>query len=369
MGLSANGILWDSFGEFSGKAKENMSNEFSLTIVIPTYDRNRLLVKTVSVLLPQLSDDVDLVIMDNHSPTPVIDTLAPCLNEHVGGKFVSIVRNRQNIGGDANIVRCFEYANGDWIWVLADDDTPSRDAVSLIKASIAKAPNLGLINYYAPCATHPQRTETTISQGIGAYIENMDAFGSHLFLSTSIYRTTVAHKYLKIAHRNIHTLAAHVSIALCYMQDGGTACQSSEIIVRFKEEYAASVGWSRLAFGLGCSLLPDLLHESWHRQLLRRKIAEFLPFKTMYAESLIISRDRPVGRYGYFMYREAIKRIYFRSGFFSKFFLGNFLSITLFFPNISYIVASGILKKIKGSPSGMSKMRSSEDMLSFHIEP
>ena len=345
-----------------------MSNEFSLTVVIPTYGRNHLLAETVAVLLPQLSDDIDLVILDNHSPIPVIDTLAPYLSEHVGGKFVSIVRNRQNIGADANIVRCFEYANGDWVWVLADDDAPSHDAISLIKASIAEAPNIGLINYYAPCVTHPQRTETTVSQGIGAYIENMDAFGSHLFLPASVYRVDVAHKYLKIAHRNIHTLAAHISIALCYMQDGGIACQSSKIIVRFKEEYAASVGWSRLAFGLGCSLLPDLLHDPRHRQQLRRKIAEFLPFKTMYAEALIISRDRPAGRYGYFMYREAIKRIYFGSGNIAKFLLGNLLSMTLIFPNVSYILASGILEKIKRSPSGMSKMRSSEDMLSFYID-
>ena len=346
-----------------------MSEKFSLTIVIPTYNRNHLLAETVAVLLPQLSADIDLVVLDNHSSTPVADTLTPYLREHVGGKFASIVRNRQNIGGDANIVRCFEYASGDWIWVLADDDMPSHDAVSLIKASVAKVPNLGLLNYFAPCTTHPHRTKTTISQGISAYIENMDAFGAHLFLPASIYRATVARKYLKVAHRNIHTLAAHVSIALCYMQDGGIACQSSEIIVRFKEEYTASVGWSRLAFGLGCSLLPDLLHEARDRRRLRKKIAEFLPFKTMYAESLIISKDRPVGRYGYFMYKEAINRIYLKSGDFKKFSLGSFLSITLLFPNLSYDMASCILRRIKGSPSGMSKMRAAEDMLSFYIEP
>ncbi|WP_189048402.1 glycosyltransferase family 2 protein [Aliidongia dinghuensis] len=335
-----------------------------MTIVIPTYDRNRQLLETVKALLPQFGGGINMVILDNCSPVPVAETLAPHLSEYP----ISVVRNNCNIGADANIVRCFEYADGEWVWVLADDDVPDPNAISIVRRTIKDNPALGLINYYAPCATHPVRTQTKFSHGVGEYIANMDSFGSHLFLPSSIYRASEARKYMKIAHRNIHTLAAHLSLALCYMQNGGVACQSSETIVRFKNDYTAAVGWSRLAFGLGCSSLPDLIHDAQHRRLLRRKIASFLPFKTMYAEALIISRDRISDRYGHFMYKAAVGRIFSGVGMPKKHALGLVLALSLLFPRIAFWTVSRVLTTIKGSPPNVTRMRAAEDMLSFHWE-
>lgn len=33
-----------------------------------------------------------------------------------------IIRNKKNIGGNANIIRCYEEAEAIYVWVLADND-------------------------------------------------------------------------------------------------------------------------------------------------------------------------------------------------------------------------------------------------------
>jgi glycosyltransferase involved in cell wall biosynthesis len=343
-------------------------HNFTLTIVIPTYNRNRELNFTIGILLPQLSKFVNLVVLDNCSPIPVSDTVSELIDSSPFGKFVSVVTNNINIGGDANIVRCFEHSSGDWIWIVADDDVPDENAVSIIQATIEKNPRVGIVNYYAPCATHPVRGRSVSSSGVAEYIRNMDSFGSHLFLPASVYKSEVARKYIKIAHRSIHTLSAHISVALCYMQDGGSSHQSHETIIRFKEDYTATAGWSRLAFGLGCGVLSDLIHNSSDRRLLKKKIADFLPFRTMYAEALVISRDRRSNRCGYLNYSAAINRVFLNRDNIFRFLFGKLLSVTLLFPDLSFSVFVFILEKLKGKPPSMARMKASSDMLSFFQE-
>lgn len=111
------------------------NNEFKkplLSICIPTYNRAEQIQRQVRSLLPQLNDYIKLVIIDNCSLIPIetlFDDLELC-------RF-TIIRNKINIGGDANIIRCHELCTTEWLWTLSDDDFVKEDAVSQI---------LGLIN-------------------------------------------------------------------------------------------------------------------------------------------------------------------------------------------------------------------------------
>ena len=61
-----------------------------LTVAIPTFNRNHLLLACVERLLPQLGE-CELLIIDNCSDTPVETTLGPWL-ERLGTAKVRIVR-------------------------------------------------------------------------------------------------------------------------------------------------------------------------------------------------------------------------------------------------------------------------------------
>ncbi|RZK28376.1 MAG: glycosyltransferase family 2 protein, partial [Hymenobacter sp.] len=106
-----------------------------LTIAIPTYNRNERLARSLEILVPQLSAGVKLVIIDNCSSVPIKDTVEPYLLSNV-----KVVRNTYNIGMAANILRCFENCDTEWLWVLGDDDPPHKNAVEIIIQEIKAHP-------------------------------------------------------------------------------------------------------------------------------------------------------------------------------------------------------------------------------------
>jgi abequosyltransferase len=92
-----------------------------LTIAVPTYNRAGCLRELLSGLADQLQNEsrVELIISDNASPdeTPaVVQEFVAC------GLRVRYIRNRQNIGPDANFLQCFEQARGKYVWLFSDDD-------------------------------------------------------------------------------------------------------------------------------------------------------------------------------------------------------------------------------------------------------
>jgi hypothetical protein len=43
-----------------------------------------------------------------------------------------LVRNKFNIGANANILRCLELVRNPWVWILGDDDLPLPNAIETI---------------------------------------------------------------------------------------------------------------------------------------------------------------------------------------------------------------------------------------------
>ncbi|MDO5851189.1 MAG: glycosyltransferase family 2 protein [Methanobacteriaceae archaeon] len=94
--------------------------EEKLEIVIPTYNRAEYLDNTLSQLLNSPFKNCKITIRDNASPdnTPEIcekyEKLFPNIN---------IIKNRLNIGGNANVIRCYEQSTTEYTWVIADNDS------------------------------------------------------------------------------------------------------------------------------------------------------------------------------------------------------------------------------------------------------
>lgn len=92
-----------------------------LTIAIPTSNRSSFLSQLLSVLGPQLADEtrVELLISDNASPD---DTPSVVEFFRKKGLAVTYSRNDVNIGPDANFIRCYGMAQGEYVWIFGDDD-------------------------------------------------------------------------------------------------------------------------------------------------------------------------------------------------------------------------------------------------------
>ena len=98
-----------------------------LSIYIPTFRRPEL-ANLLQSLAPQLRSDVEVIISDNDG------SAAGIVQEQLADVScrVDYSTRRNNIGGDANIMRAYEVAEADWVWILGDDDQLLPGAVDQI---------------------------------------------------------------------------------------------------------------------------------------------------------------------------------------------------------------------------------------------
>jgi glycosyltransferase involved in cell wall biosynthesis len=102
-----------------------------LSICIPTYNRAAFLDALLASLVGQIeasgrANEIEVLVSDNASPdaTPAI-----------AAKYEAAVRywrNAENIGPDANFLKLFGEASGEFIWLPGDDDTVREDTLQYV---------------------------------------------------------------------------------------------------------------------------------------------------------------------------------------------------------------------------------------------
>lgn len=116
-----------------------------LTVVIPTYNREQRLKRTLDILEIQSDDDFDIIILDNCSEYNVEQVLN---KREIGFRNrVEIVHNKANIGMAVNLANAFIQKRDEWVWMLSDDDIPSVYAVEYIYEEIERCINIGAIHF------------------------------------------------------------------------------------------------------------------------------------------------------------------------------------------------------------------------------
>ena len=113
-----------------------MSN-FLLSFCIPVYNRSDRIKKIIKHIISFKSDEIEIVISDNASPD---DT------KEVVSKFhdprVKYLRNKKNVGMDANFILAMKRATGKFIFLLMDEDEVELETIPWILQKIRKNNNL-----------------------------------------------------------------------------------------------------------------------------------------------------------------------------------------------------------------------------------
>ena len=110
--------------------------ENKLEIMIPTYNRYKYLDRTLNFILNSPFKNCKITVQDNASND---DTPYVCKKYLNLFKNLHIIRHDVNIGGNANIVRCYEEATAKYIWVIADNDILKfNDCEDFIEAIISE---------------------------------------------------------------------------------------------------------------------------------------------------------------------------------------------------------------------------------------
>lgn len=258
-----------------------------LTVAIPTFNRHGFLRATLAGLRAQARDGVELVVVDNCSEPPVEEMVREVLGG--SGWAFRVVRNPINVGLCANILRCFEVASGDWLWVLSDDDTVKPDAVSTICQTIDTHPDLVFTTYSVPPLTISEDRICRSAEEFGANINSLGI----VFISSSIYRRSRCLSLFSRAHNYIGSGAPHTALLfLLFLENPSAHCAflASEI-----------VGWKPASsehryskfFPIALFQLLDICTGSVHRRF-ARSVSVACP--TVFQLLIHLIRDASRGR-------------------------------------------------------------------------
>jgi glycosyltransferase involved in cell wall biosynthesis len=242
-----------------------------LTIAIPTYNRNERLNKSLRLLLPQVRENAAfcrLIFLDNCSPTPIAQTLPAVMDEFPEVQY-QVVRNKQNIGANANILRCVEMCETEWIWCLSDDDPVLPDALTTIRQHLAQYPDCVYFNF--PYDTLRQHTYTTT--GIEDFIEKLDFSANLPWISSSVHQAANMQRNLKYGYQFAYSMLPHVAALLMSLGQQGKCCMSAAQIMGVNNDPTAfEHQWSIVSFAMGSPVIYDIPLPFATRQALVRKL-------------------------------------------------------------------------------------------------
>lgn len=116
---------------------DNNSLINKLEIFLITFNRASKLEKTLKQLLDKVSPikDFPITIIDNNSKDNTALVVQKYQSQY---KNIQYVKNKYNIGGNANIVKAFYKATKEYVWILADNDSYSWDAWGQVEQEIEK---------------------------------------------------------------------------------------------------------------------------------------------------------------------------------------------------------------------------------------
>lgn len=236
-----------------------------LTVAIPTFNRNHLLLACVERLLPQLGE-CDLLIIDNCSDTPVETTLGPWL-ERLGTANVRILRNPVNVGGGANMLRCLELCRTEWMYCLGDDDLVADDCIEVIERALRAHPQALYMSF---SRSSMRRTRAFVTDGLADFVDRLDDWATFLFMSSSIVRAGALRAELRWGYLYAYSWAPFQVLLLKALAGGGQVVFSDAVLCH--EESLADETWVPFPVAAGKMVLPELINDREIRQRFARKL-------------------------------------------------------------------------------------------------
>ncbi|MDL2403912.1 glycosyltransferase [Rhizobium mayense] len=127
-----------------------------LSVCITTYNRKKWLdlnIKNFLDVSSGLESDVELVVCDNKSAGDISDIFA----KYSSHRNISVYQNSANIGMLNNLAQTVSFANGEYIWLVGDDDIIHENALRRILGVIYReSPALINLNYNVSTAEVPE---------------------------------------------------------------------------------------------------------------------------------------------------------------------------------------------------------------------
>jgi hypothetical protein len=239
-----------------------------LTIAIPTYERPAALLRTVSRIVPQLTAQTLLLVLDNASPTPARGVLPGPV---VSDPRVTVVRHPVNVGGNANILRCLEWATTPYVWLLGDDDLPLPGAVESVLRHVQSDPGVACWRFSSDTCEYGDSVVNSATE----FWARIGSLKTAMWISNMVYSRERIAGDMREAYLFLSTCAGHLVPALLALERGEGVMLARERIVDYGPTDPGEF-YDRAAVFVGLCLLPHARLCWPSKQLLGRKVTEVM---------------------------------------------------------------------------------------------
>lgn len=217
-----------------------MSN-YRVSIVIPTYRRPDMVVRSVKSSLNQTYSNIEVIVSDDASP--------PEDRQWVGefdDRRLSFITSEKNAGIWTNWTRAIQAATGDYIVLLADDDYLSANFVEKMVEAVSR--NGGIDLAFSDYELHDDKGNVVVRfkppLPDGAVTDTTQfvdwLFASKLFFASAIYKRQLLRDVWQLTkpHNDVADWSLLIQLGL---RDGITVT-SSYAAVYYKVEHQGSAG-------------------------------------------------------------------------------------------------------------------------------
>ncbi len=153
-----------------------------VSILIPVYNREKIIEQTIQSALNQHYDNVDIILVDNCSTDSTYEILKSYQSRYPN---IRIARNDSNLGPVKNWVACLNLAQGKYIKFLWSDDQIFPDYLSHCVEAFEKNPKIGFV--YTQTILEEKLTRKAIYRfGPSGEYPSIDFIKSHILGTKSV---------------------------------------------------------------------------------------------------------------------------------------------------------------------------------------
>ena len=114
-----------------------------LSICIATYNRAPFIGETLNSILSQVQTGVEIIVVDGASPDDTSKVMMKYTAKHPEIRYF---REDENSGVDADFDKAVGYANGEFCWLMTDDDLLKPGAIQRVLSSLNEVDDLVIVN-------------------------------------------------------------------------------------------------------------------------------------------------------------------------------------------------------------------------------
>lgn len=162
-----------------------------VSVIIPTYGRDEHLPEAVKSVCEQTYTNIELLIVDDGSPTPVAETLTDISFDRISS--VTFIRHGENRGANAARNSGIRAASGKYLAFLDDDDRWDEKKIGhQVKAFETSGPKVGVV-YTGKRMEGPSGTNEVIPTAEGNVVKDLLTGKTFGQFSSVMVRSNVIH--------------------------------------------------------------------------------------------------------------------------------------------------------------------------------